>query len=186
MTRRRRRMGEIFPATGHSLRGSFYAFWQAHGGLERFGYPITDEIIEPDAGSGRPRAVQYFERARFEFFPEFAGTPNQVQLGLLGVSILSRFGVDWQQQRACAGAPPDCLYFEATGHSLRSAVPGALGGAGRASAARPADHRAVPATHPETGQVHTVQYFERARFEHHPRTPVRPARCCSACLGARC
>src|SRR6185436_15713850 len=67
--------GEFFPTTGHTLRGSFRSFWQANGGLPRFGYPLTEEIVEPDAVNGRPRVVQYFERARFEFFPENAGTP---------------------------------------------------------------------------------------------------------------
>jgi hypothetical protein len=160
--------GQLFPATGHSLRGSFRAFWEAHGGLARFGYPITDEIIEPDAGSGRPRAVQYFERARFEFFPEHAGTPNEVQLGLLGVAILNRFGVDWSLQPRVAGAPPDCLYFEATGHSLCSPFRARWEALGGLQLLGQPITEPFPATHPETGQVYTVQYFERARFEHHP------------------
>jgi hypothetical protein len=29
--------------------------------------------------------VQYFERNRFEWHPEYAGTPSEVLLGLLGV-----------------------------------------------------------------------------------------------------
>ena len=49
---------------------------------------------------------QYFERARFEYFPENAGTPYEVQLVLLGAAILSRFGVDWQAQPKVGGAPP--------------------------------------------------------------------------------
>jgi hypothetical protein len=77
--------GRVFPATGHSLRGSFLSFWEANGGLERFGYPLTEEIVEPEAGTGKPRVAQYFERARFEYFPEHAGTPYEVQLGLIGV-----------------------------------------------------------------------------------------------------
>jgi hypothetical protein len=62
-------------------------------------------LHEPEAGHGRPRVVQYFERARFEYFPENAGTPYEVQLGLLGEAILMRSGVDWQSQPKAEGAP---------------------------------------------------------------------------------
>jgi hypothetical protein len=33
--------------------------------------------------------VQYFERNRFEHFPELAGTPFEVQLGLLGRELFT-------------------------------------------------------------------------------------------------
>jgi len=29
--------GQFFPATGHTLRGSFNSFWEGNGGLQRFG-----------------------------------------------------------------------------------------------------------------------------------------------------
>lgn len=32
--------------------------------------------------------VQYFERARLEYHPQYAGTPYEVQLGLLGTALL--------------------------------------------------------------------------------------------------
>ena len=73
---------------GHSLRGSFRAYWEANGGLPRFGYPLTEEIIEPESNHGRQRLVQYFERARFEWHPDYAGTAYEVQLGHLGVQAL--------------------------------------------------------------------------------------------------
>ncbi|NJN16803.1 MAG: CAP domain-containing protein [Oscillochloris sp.] len=68
-----------FAATGHMLCGSFAAFWQEHGGLEIFGYPITPRTTQsrPD---GRLIDVQYTERARFE---QIHGS-DQVMLGLLG------------------------------------------------------------------------------------------------------
>jgi hypothetical protein len=70
----------FFPETSHSLCGPFLAYWRAHGGLERFGYPITEphsELIE-----GQAYNVQYFERRRMELHPELPGSP--VLLGLLG------------------------------------------------------------------------------------------------------
>lgn len=67
-----------FPETGHTLQGSFEHYWDTYGGLAVFGYPISEELTEGD------RTVQYFERARFEHWPEHAGTVYEVQLGRLG------------------------------------------------------------------------------------------------------
>jgi hypothetical protein len=36
--------------------------------------------------------VQYFERARFEYHPEYAGTDHEVLLGLLGSQLLRERG----------------------------------------------------------------------------------------------
>lgn len=76
-----------FPETAKIACGQFLAYWQRNGGLARFGYPITpifNEEIE-----GRTYQVQYFERRRMELHPEFAGTANEVQLGLLGRAVYS-------------------------------------------------------------------------------------------------
>ncbi|HET9495458.1 MAG TPA: hypothetical protein VFR15_14600, partial [Chloroflexia bacterium] len=77
----------FFPETGHNVSGPFLSFWEGNGGLAVFGYPITEEIKEIDPQSGNEFLVQYFERSRFEYHPEFAGTPNEVLLGLLGVQV---------------------------------------------------------------------------------------------------
>ena len=47
-----------FPETGHNLRGAFFNYFQEKGGLEIFGYPITEEFQEDGL------LVQYFQRAR--------------------------------------------------------------------------------------------------------------------------
>jgi lipoprotein-anchoring transpeptidase ErfK/SrfK len=65
-------------ATGHTLSYAFRAFWEQHNGLQNFGYPISEEF------DLEGRTVQYFERARFEFFPEADATPGEVQLTALG------------------------------------------------------------------------------------------------------
>ncbi|MAG36604.1 MAG: hypothetical protein CL878_10235 [Dehalococcoidia bacterium] len=68
-------------------------FLEARGGIELFGYPISDEHQEADHyQSGRTRAVQYFERARLEYYAEHAGTRHEVQLGLLGDELLRQRG----------------------------------------------------------------------------------------------
>jgi hypothetical protein len=71
-----------FPETRHSLCDPFLSYWRTNGGLERFGYPIT-EPMEEEIGDW-VGTVQYFERRRMEYHPENAGTPYEVLLGLLG------------------------------------------------------------------------------------------------------
>src|SRR5205807_1418890 len=77
-----------FAQTRHNLGGGFLDYWRAHGGLPPFGYPISEELAEVSPTDGKTYTVQYFERARFEYHPEYAGTPHEVLLGLLGVSVL--------------------------------------------------------------------------------------------------
>ena len=74
-----------FPETGHALGGRFLRAWLAGGGLAVYGYPLSEEFVEVSPSDGKPYTVQYFERNRFEHHPEFAGTRDEVQLGLLGV-----------------------------------------------------------------------------------------------------
>ncbi len=73
----------LFPETGHTLGGDFLAYWQAHGGLTQFGFPLSEEISEGGY------AVQYFERNRFEAHLENR-PPYNVLLGLLGRDLLAR------------------------------------------------------------------------------------------------
>jgi hypothetical protein len=68
----------IFSETGHSLAYGFKKYWDENGGLWQYGFPISEEFTE------NGYTVQYFERARFEYHPEHAGTPYEVLLGLLG------------------------------------------------------------------------------------------------------
>lgn len=72
----------FYAATGHRLCFGFRAYWQAHGGLAIFGYPISEEFTENGV------TVQYFERQRLEYHPE--NSPAwQVEGGLLGSQILA-------------------------------------------------------------------------------------------------
>jgi hypothetical protein len=68
-----------FEQTGHTIGGTFYQFWRANGGLDKFGYPLSEEISE------RNTTVQYFERSRFEL----AGQ-GRVQLGHVGAELLKK------------------------------------------------------------------------------------------------
>jgi hypothetical protein len=75
-----------FPETGHGVGGVFLSFYDRYGGLDTFGYPISEEFDEVLA-DGRAYRVQYFERARLEYHADLAGTENEVQLGLLGSAL---------------------------------------------------------------------------------------------------
>ena len=77
----------FFPETGHSLAYGFLDYWQRHGGLYVFGYPISEEFTENGL------TVQYFERARFEWHPEHRGTEFEVLLGRLGADYAASRGV---------------------------------------------------------------------------------------------
>jgi hypothetical protein len=70
-----------FPATGLTMAGEFTSYFDAHGGLPVFGYPITEARQEGGF------LVQYFERERLEWHPEHAGTPFEVLLGRLGAEL---------------------------------------------------------------------------------------------------
>ena len=81
-----------FPETGHSLSNGFLGYWQSHGGLLQFGFPISEEFDEVSATDGKVHTVQYFERTRFEYHPENKGTPYEVELGQLGREEMKRRG----------------------------------------------------------------------------------------------
>lgn len=74
-----------FPETGHGIGGGFKFFWEHNGGLPIFGYPLTDEMTDPETGL----TIQYFERAVFEYHPE-NDDPWQVLLRRLGAEELAR------------------------------------------------------------------------------------------------
>ncbi len=84
-----------FPETRHSLGGRFLAYWQATGGLPVYGYPLSEEVPEVNPRDGQTYTVQYFERNRIEYHPENAGSPFEMQLGLLGGDLLLH-GLWWR------------------------------------------------------------------------------------------
>lgn len=74
-----------FVPTGHTIAPRLRSYWRDKGGLIVFGYPIGEASFDSTGA-----VVQYFERARLEYHPEYAGTPNEVLLGLLGEELLER------------------------------------------------------------------------------------------------
>jgi uncharacterized protein YkwD len=85
-----------FPQTGHAIAPPFWFYWSSHGlefdqtagtsfeeSLALFGLPLSEAAVETNPTDGKPYLTQHFERARFEYHPENAGTPYEVLLGLL-------------------------------------------------------------------------------------------------------
>ena len=68
-----------FAETGHTASFAFLDFFRENGGLDVFGYPITEWDIEPSG-----RISQYFQRAKMEWYPENP-LGQRVQLGALGI-----------------------------------------------------------------------------------------------------
>ncbi len=79
----------FFPQTGHNACQGFLAYWKHFGGLDVFGYPLTEEFTTVDPATGQPTTVQYFERVRFEWHPGSAPQRYDVQLGRIGSEQLS-------------------------------------------------------------------------------------------------
>lgn len=77
-----------FAETKHNVRLDFLAYWKANGGLERFGFPISEELASVDPETGKVFMTQWFERARFEAHLENK-PPYTVLLGLLGKQLKS-------------------------------------------------------------------------------------------------
>jgi hypothetical protein len=161
-----------FEPTGHHLQDDFLRAWQANGGLRTFGYPITERMQEDG------REVQYFERARFELHPEHAGTQYIVQASLMG-SWITRERRESGEAPFVRNDPPDeevsgRQYFPQTGHTLAYGFKdyweqnGGLYVFGYPISGEFSEHNR------DTGREHTVQYFERARFEWHPEHQGTP------------
>jgi hypothetical protein len=163
-----------FDATGHTLQGVFLDYWKNHGGLWLFGYPLSEQYQEVSPTDGKTYTVQYFERERFEDHPEFAGTPNEVLLGLLGSTMVqgrtdAAFG-----RIAAFPSTPTRAYFDATGHSLGGTFLtywNKYGGLAVFGYPLSEEFQEVSTT---DGKTYTVQYFERARFELHPEFAGTP------------
>jgi hypothetical protein len=70
------------PETGHTIDGLFLDLWRSGGGALSYGNPITAEITEDDG-----QIVQYYEYARFEYWPQGDENGNSVVLGAIGKEL---------------------------------------------------------------------------------------------------
>jgi hypothetical protein len=157
----------FFPPTGYSVSGKFLEYWETHGGLAIFGYPITGAYYEKDPISGQSYLTQWFERNRFELHPENEGTPYEVLLGLLGVQVTNgRQNEPPFQPIPSFVSNASRTYFFQTHHSLSYGFKAYWEThGGLAIFGYPLTEEFQEQT--PQGKF-TVQYFERNRFEYHP------------------
>ncbi|MCM8747802.1 polysaccharide deacetylase family protein [Thermomicrobiaceae bacterium CFH 74404] len=151
-----------FPETGHWVSHGFLRYWERFGGLAIYGYPLTEEYVDPATG----RVTQWFERARFEWHPGAWPARYDVLLGRLGAEVSAeREGIGpFRSAQPVTG----CTYFPQTGHNLCGGFRAyweQFGGLAVFGYPISEEFREV---NPDDGREYTVQYFERQRFEWHP------------------
>jgi uncharacterized protein YkwD len=142
---------QYFAATGKAVKGDFLGMFERYG-LERVGFPISDERTE------NGRVVQYFERVRMEQHPELAGKGYPVLMSRLGVDIT---GAPFNRVSPFKSTATR-LYIPETGHSLSSPFLAYWRTGGSV------ELFGYPISEPLQQDGLLVQWFERARMEYHP------------------
>lgn len=164
----------LFSESRHTLRGVFLNYWERAGDVGRFGYPLTEELIEAEAGTGRPRLVQYFERARFEHFPEHSATPYEAYSASLHLGSVA---LDWEPDPArepLAEAPEACAVVEGAPYHICPPFRAVWEQTNGVAPLGLPLTEAFERTNPHTGETRLVQYFEQARLEHFPEHSGTP------------
>jgi hypothetical protein len=135
----------------------FQGFVDSHGGLEIFGYPISESFKQGGI------LVQYFQNARIESHPDNPD-PYKVQLGLLGDELNYRNEPISRPRFLSARRH----YFPETGHIVSYAFLDFFKDNGGI------DIFGYPITemHYEDGEI--VQYFQRLKLEWHPDDTQSP------------
>ncbi len=160
-----------FLESGHTLGGEFRRYWDQHGGVQKLGYPISEEVEEASPVDGQTRKVQYFERAILEYHPEFAGKPNSVMLAAVGLWVTA--GRDFPRV-APFDSTSERAYFPQTGHSVKETFLHFWQTQGGVDLFGYPISEELPEINVADGKVYTIQYFERARLEWHPTEAGTP------------
>ncbi len=147
---------EYFPATGHTVSGEFWTFYQSIENADYvLGAPITEQFS--DAKSGR--VIQYFQRARFEYYPENAAD-QRVLLTAVGSFVMEHAVPSGELE---PNNPIGCRKFDETGFSVCYAFLEFFDkNGGEWLVGKPISPFVF-----YNGRI--VQYFERARFEWFPQ-----------------
>ena len=130
-------------------------FWRSRGGLDIFGLPLTQPLVQPNG-----IVIQYFERARLEFHPDLAGTPYAVLIGLLGVEL--GYSTPVTTTTTPTSTSELVWYFPATNHLIGTPFRTYWKNRGGLAIF------GLPIGEAQLEDGRLVQYFERARFELHP------------------
>jgi hypothetical protein len=168
-----------FPETGHNIGPQLKPFFDAHGGVENFGFPLTELIL----GSNGLQ-VQYFERARFEYYPT---RPAAQRIELTLVGALAAAGRENEEPFLwrVGSDSPDRTFFPESGHTLGGAFGWVWQSRGGVAVFGYPISEEFMEVSPVDGQTYLVQYFQRARFEYHPELQGQPGEVQLAPLGRR-
>ncbi len=139
----------------------FQAYYDACGGVQMLGLPISA------AGESGGRVVQWFERARLEIATNRVGG---VQRARIGAEYLA--GITLPQQTPFVNRP-SARFFPQTGHGITTPFLAFWEQAGRVAALGYTLSEQIQEIMPN-GEILTVQYFERGRFEVHPQLVGTP------------
>lgn len=146
-----------FPQTGHAVDPTFAAYFEANGGLEAFGYPITYAYVENGL------LVQYFQNVRMEYHP-YNPEPYKIQLGLLGEELGKR-QPPIPVNQIPSPTDPSCVYFPQFGHAVCHSFLKYYNEHGQL------DRFGYPISSMYLEKDRLVQWFQRARLEFHPGRP---------------
>jgi hypothetical protein len=145
---------QYFADTGHSVSGDFLLYYQSvPNAAQVFGSPITEQFADVQTG----RTIQYFQRVRFEFYPENQ-YGQRVRLSPLG---------EYVYQRSPANTKMDfvptfgCRYSETGFYICYDFLDFYDKNGGEAIFGKPKSGFEF-----YNGRI--VQYFERARFDWYP------------------
>jgi hypothetical protein len=147
---------EYFAETGHYVCGEFLSFFHTRGGIEIFGYPITEAFDDPALSLH----VQYFQRARMEYHPGNQ-EPYKVLLGLLIDDLGYSFPPPTSDQIPAYNSSLH-HHFSETGHIVSYAFLDFYREKGGL------DIFGYPRSEFLYEDGYIVQYFQRARVEWHP------------------
>lgn len=103
--------GRYYPETGHTLDSLFVDYFDARGGLEILGYPITDSFIDPLSG----QLIQYLQNTRLELVRQ--GGSTTVRLPSMG-ELLGGWDNPLDESEAEAGSMGGCRFYRESGHSV--------------------------------------------------------------------
>lgn len=144
----------------------FRDYYNQNGGEQFFGLAISSPITVNN------RLIQWFQRARLEHWPEYAGTRHEIQGGRLGAEFTRDFTFPKQNYFVNR---PGMRYFAETNHGVTGCFLGFWEQTGGLPLHGYPMSEQIQERLPEDSQIHTVQYFERTRIELH--SPAGSAEC---------
>jgi hypothetical protein len=151
-----------FTDTGHYVCNEFLQFFETRGGVEIFGFPVSEAFDDPARGL----RVQYFQCARMELHP-YNSDPYKVQLGLLADELGYTYPPARPEQIPAFNSALH-YYFHETSHVVSYAFLEYFSEHGGV------DIFGYPRSEFMYEDGYIVQYFQRARMEWHPEYTTGP------------